>query len=876
MLRFCSALFGCTLALCPPGFRRAYGAAMRDDFATAFRDERNVHGPFGATAYALGAIADLFTTAVREYAAMLFRDFSYAIRSLRKTPSFSAVVIATLALAIGANTAVFSILHAVVLSPLPYAEPDRLIELQAELKGHPFDFSLPDFSDVVARDANDIASAAAFNRDSATLTGRGEPRTLVAISTTTGLFDTLGVRPELGRFATEADTARGAAKRIVISDALWRQTFAADRNILGRLVRLDGDPYRIIGVAPADFRQPYVGKGFQPADLWKFVPQNGAGTQFARGYHTFGAVARLTPGATLARVRATANLTTVALASKYPADDTDFAVHARSLTDSLVGSARTLLFSIFAAVGAVLLVACANVANLLLSRAASRDREFSVRIAIGATRGHIIAQLLVETFVLACGGGVLGIAIGYGAVAAFAAFHPANIPRADTVSVNGLAIAYTFGVVAFCTLAAGLAPAFASTQRDVAESLKSAGRGGDGNRGARARNALVSCEIAITLALVIAAGLVVRSFVALTAQPLGFDPSGLELVGPIEMPDKRYGTDAARLAMMDRIERRVSSTPGVAHVAWVFGAPYSKFRIGTSFTEPGHAIPIGHEPESSMASVGAAYFTTMHATLRAGRAFTDADRPASEQVAIVNESFARTFFPGGSAIGRRIVPGLSIKPGPPPARTIVGVVDDIRVSFTVPNDPEIYVPVRQFPLDESYLAVRGTAGAQAGASAAATVSAFDPLVARPDVAAMSALTAKDVATQRLSLAALCALASVALMLSLAGVFAVVSYGVTQRTHEFGIRMALGADARQIVRMVLVGALRLAAIGIVLGLFIAGAGTRLIADQLYDTQPLDPLTFGAVTLLVIVAALLAALVPASRATRVDPIVALRYE
>lgn len=870
-------LFRAALGLCPGNFRREYGTAIRDDFALAFAEERAVHGTVGALTYALGATGDLFITALREYAAMLFRDFSYAFRALRKTPSFTAVVVATLALAIGANAAVFSIVHAVVLAPLPYGDPDRLIALNALDHGTVFNFDLPDYAEIVHRNGAIFASYAAFHSERYTLTGQNEPQDLAGVQTTPRLFETLGLRPELGRFPNARETVRGAAKTVVVSDALWRTAFGADPSAIGKSVRLDGVAYRLIGIVPADFHQPQIRRGFQAADVWTFLPEDGAGTNYDRGWHSFDAVARLQPGVSLSRVAPGVDVVVRQLARRYPSEDARFSVTATSLADALVGNVRALLFAIFAAVGAVLLVACANVANLLLSRAASREREFSVRIAVGASRGRIIAQLLVETFVLAFAGGALGIALAYGVVAFFVANHPPSIPRAEFVTVDVTSILYTLGVVVFCTLAAGLAPAFASSQRDVALALKNAGRGGDASSGARARSVLVACEIAMTLALVVGAGLVVRSFIALTAQPLGFEANLVTTVGGIDIPDSRYRTDAAREAFMTRTIARLRSIPGIEGVAWAFSAPFSTSNIGTTFKIVGRPVRTGFEPGAAVDPVGPDYFRVLHGTLLGGRAFTDDDRLGSALVVIVNETLAHTFFPGRSAIGQHIVPSISLSPdNVDPTRTIVGVVADLRSSFTKQAEPEIYLPASQLPLGGSSLIVEAAPGTDPSAAVAAAVVSLDPLLPKPKVVALPSLLTHSVAVQQLTVAALTSLAFVALALSIAGIFAVVSYGVTQRTHEFGVRMALGADARQIVGMVLGGAMRLALIGIGIGLLVAGAGTRLLSDQLFDTQPLDPLTFASVTLLVIVASLIAALVPARRATRVDPIVALRYE
>ena len=876
MRRVATTFFALALAAAPPEFRREYGRAMRADFLHSFTEARTVHGAFGAATYAAGAVADLFNTALREYAAMLFRDLSYALRALRKTPSFTAVVVATLALAIGANAAVFSILDAVVLAPLPYADPSRLVEIRTNAHGTPLPASLPDYEDVRSRTSGAFSESGAFTNGFTTLTGHGTPQKLAAIAVTPGFFETLGTAPELGRFFAEHDAKRGAAAVAVLSDRLWRANFGADPQVLGTIVQLGGKPYRVAGVAPPGFRQPRMQTGFQDAALWTVLPRNGAGTEYAqRGFHGFGIVARLKPGVTVAAAATAVSGAMTALQARYPDSNALTTGTVVPLDESLVGSTRPVLFAFFAAAGAVLVVACANVANLLLSRAASRDREFAVRIAIGASRGRIVTQLLVETFALALAGGVLGVALAAGLVRGFVALHPAGIPRADAVTIDAHALLYTFGVVAFCTLAAGLAPALAAAQRDVATALGAAGRGGDAHRGARARSALVACEIATTLALVVAAGLVTRSYVALTTQPLGFEPAGITLVGPIDLPDKRYPTPQSLVAFSERALARVRAIPGVADASYGYAVPFTKTLLGTTFTVVGRPMRRGYEPQTRLGLANAGYFSTLHATFVAGRAFTPADRLGAAPVAIVNETFARRFFPGRSAIGERIVPEAAVDTSAPPPRTIVGVVRDLRSSFTKETAPTTYLPIVQLPFGSSYVVMRAS-DTRAARAAAASIAAADPLLPLPQVTAMQSLLAEDVDAQRLTVAALGTLAFVALALSLAGVFAVVSYGVTQRTHEFGVRMALGADARAIVRTVLSGAMRLAAIGIVLGLILAGAGTRLLASQLFQTEPLDPLTFGSVTALVVVAALIAAFVPARRATRVDPIVALRYE
>ncbi len=871
-----AALFRLALALCPPGFRREYGGAIASDFAIAFAEERAVRGPSAAAVYACEATIDLFATAFREYAAMFVRDLVFSLRSLRKTPSFTAVVVATLGLAIGANAAVFSILNTVVLAPLPYPHADRLVaDYSSTAEGESSVFSLPDFADLVRRNPSTFAASAAFVQAGATITGDGEPMRARALVTTPKLFEVLGVEPELGRFATEDDVRRGAAKTIVISDGLWRSRFRGDPNVVGRMVTVDGVPRRVIGVAPASFRQPVPQGGIDPIDLWQFVAEDGAGTAFAdRGFHSFRSVSRLPDGVSLQAANATAGATAGLLRARYPNDDALLSMTVGSLDESIVGRVKPVIFAIFAAVGAVLLVACANVANLLLSRAAARRGEFSIRIAVGASRGRIVGQLLVEAFALSAAGGIVGIGLAYAAIAAFERIKLESIPRADLVTVDLPSILFTLGAVAFCTFAAGIVPGLTTSTSDVATALKSAGRGGDTSRGGRARGALVAGEIAITLALVVAAGLVVRSYYALTTQPLGFDGDRVAIVGPVDISEAQVPNQSAKAAMMGRIVRAVRAVPGVESAGWGLSVPFTHSRMGVGTIVDGTTVDRSHEPDSTLAPTGTGFFEAMRATMLAGRAFAESDTAATLPVAIVNETFVRRFFPHGSALGKHVTADIALGDARPTKRTIVGVVRDLRPQFVGEAPPTIYVPSAQFAIVGSYLAIRSVTDVTTAVRAA--IASVDPLIAKPDSAPLSSLLAGDVAAQRLTVASLGTLAFIALALSLAGVFAVMSYGVTQRTHEFGIRMALGADARQILVTVLSGAARIALVGVGLGLVLAGIGTRLLVDELYETQPLDPAVFGGVAAIMIAFALFAALVPARRATRVDPIVALRYE
>jgi len=867
-----ATLFRLLLYASPRGFRAEYGTQMRGDFTDALRDTRCAHGSIAAASFALYAYADILWTGIREYARMIWRDFIFAARSLRRTPMLAFIVVATLALAVGANTTAFSILRAVVLKPLPYLNGNRLIAVQAFFDGSLGSFSLPNYADVVTGTPA-FEHTAAYVNTGATMTSGGSPMQLAGFKTTSRFFDVLGVRPELGRFFTP-DDARIAVHDIVLSDQLWRHDFHAAPAAVGSFLRLGGVPYRIIGITPAAFQQPGMRDGFDTPDYWTSLPDSGAGTQYAgRGYQAFSVIGRLRPRSSLEAARSQLAILQTRLVSKYPDPDRTIEFKAISLGDALVGSMRFVLFAMFAAVTGVLLIACANVGNLLLSRATARERELAVRMALGASRGRLIGQLLVETFTLAFIGGAAGLALAWGAVAAFGGLRPADIPRAGDVSIDGVATFYTLGVVGLCTLLAGLAPALMAASRNLSPSLKSGGRGGDASRGRVARGTLVSFEIAVTLALVVAAGLVVRSFVTLTHQRLGFVPTGVTVVGRVQIPSNRYPTDQSVAGFLTRVTARLGTLPGVKDVAWALVVPFDKTEIDSSFQFVGERFArAGEEPVAAFNAVGPQYFTALRQPIERGRAFTAADRMTTQNVVIVNGSFVKRFVPQGNVLGRRLSTGISASSGSH-VRTIVGVVSDTLPAYGISPEPTMYVPAGQVPFPNMELVVRGQVFSKL---VAAIIPAVDPLMPVPPRSSLSALMSEDAARTRLSVASVGALAFVALMLALAGIYAVVSYGVAQRTHELGVRLALGAHAANIVLEVVSREMRVAGVGVLVGIIFAGFVARAISGELYGVAPFDPLTFGVVIIAVVLASLAAALVPAWRATRVDPIVALRYE
>jgi len=866
-------MFGALAAACPPEFRNEYGATMRHDFGDRLRDARRSRGALGALAFALGAYADVLKTAAAERAAAVGRDVIFTARTLRKTPGFAAIVVLTLALAIGANATAFGILRAVVLAPLPYPDSGRLVALTGTKAGAPFALSLPDFRDLSAR-TRSFAALAAFSPRSATITGRGEPVRVPGVTTTPGLFEALGVRPLLGRTFGPSDVRPGAARTVAISEAFWRSAFNAEPGVIGKPLVLDGAAFRVIGVMPGTLRQPdFDDRELEEESFWVPLDPNSTEQRFGRGAHYFSAVGRLQPGATLAHARAELDAAFAQLAVANPVEDRGFGVAVEPAYEAIVGDVRPLLIAIFVAVAGVLLVACANVANLLLSRAASRDREFAIRTAVGASRGRLVAQQLVETFIFAALGGALGSALAAVALRAFVAAHPAGLPRIDDVRFDAPAALYTFAAVVLCTLLAGALPAFALSSRGVADALKWSGRGGDASRGARARGILVVAEVALTLALVISSALELRSFLALTAQPLGFDPRGLQAAN-VQLPSDAT-SDARVRAFLERVRERVAALPGVAAAAWCYSAPFTRRSFDLSFDFAGRRAGPGRQPSSQIDVVDENYFSTLGQRLLAGRGLRRSDM-GSERSVVVNESFAKRYFGGRNAVGGALLLGMSNDAGQKEVTAIVGVVADARSSYGVAPVPSLYLPLGLIGTPNMLLLVRSHGDGIDAAALGAAFRAADPLVARPRVKSFAGYLADDTARTRLAAASLGALAFVALALSLAGIFAVVSYGVAQRTHEFGIRMALGARARHVVAGAAGSALRLVAAGVVLGLLVAAGATHLLSGQLYGVAPLDAPTFAAVCAALVLAALLAALVPATRATRVDPAVALRCE
>jgi predicted permease len=801
-------------------------------------------------------------------------DLSYAARRLCRLPLFVLVVALTFALGIGANVAVFTVLNSVLLKPLPYRDPGRLVvfryvNTKTSMRGA--DLSVPELGDF-ATQSSTLGDVGGIVRDQATLTGIGKPVELAGLDVTPPVFSALGVQPELGRFFVAADEAHGV-RHVVISDRLWRSRFGAAADALEKPLILDGTTYQIVGVAPPGFTVPMPESGLlSEPDFIEVQPDVAPPNQ--RGAQYVGTIARLRPGVSLAGANADLTLISRRLQRTYPVE-AGLVYYLRPLDDVVFGDFKAALWTVLGAAIGILIITCANVSNMVLATASSRDREFALRYALGASSRRLGAQLLVETGLLAAIGGIIGVALAYGAIGAL---RPALgvFPRAQTIAPDGWTLAYAVAVVAATTILAGFWPMRSIAQSDLSLILKSAGRTGDASGGNSTRSALVVVEISLALALVALSGLMVRSYVAMLRSDIGIGQRGLWVSSQVTLPGARYPTLRDRSVFQQRLLTQLQALPGVDAAALGLNYPLSRIHFAFDVGIVGRRFAPGSEPIASMNAISPTYFNTMGILLLRGRVFGDRDTQTSLPVAVVNQTFERLYAPHGNAIGMQLITA-GVDQTSRATRTVIGVVRDTRDSLTEVTRPAYYVPVSQTPID--FFAVMLRSDLKRGvltAELADAVKHADPQMAAPSLQSYDDLFAGATAHTRSSGSLLGALAIIAMLLALSGIFGVVSYGVTHRYREFGVRMALGATTRNIVFDVLGRSLAVAALGVAIGLVIAAVGGRAIASQLYQLSPFDPMTFALVIALLLISVLAAAVLPAIRATRVDAAVALRCE
>ncbi len=808
-------------------------------------------------------------------------DFRYALRTLRKSPGFTLIAIATLALGIGANSAIFSVIDAVLLRPLPFPNADRLTMVWATAPQHPENNresqSYPDYADLRAQ--NHTFSALAAYTSISGIWGSGEDSEDVAgLAITPDIFDVLGSRPLLGRGFSREDEKPGAARVVVIGYSFWQRRFAGDPHVVGKQVTMASRVYTITGVMPRDWNFPIQRENVDYitplVPVFSTAPDDYVNH---RGIHFLSVVGCLKRGVDLRT--ATADLQTIAeqLAKQYPDNDADRTERAVGLQADVVGDVRPALFVLTAAVALVLLIACANVANLFLARAATREREIAIRAALGASRFQIVRQLLVETLLLAVVGGAAGLFLAWWSTDALIAMGPADLPRLDEIRVNGVVVAFTCGVALLTSLIFGLVPALQASRPQLEQSLKEASRGSTGGlRGRRLRSAFVVSQFALSLVLLVGAGLLIRSFAQLSAVRPGFDPQRVITFWQ-SLPKTRYAGLDQEVQFFDKLLPKLAALPGVVNVGAVSPLPFGGDDSSSSFTIVGQpAPPQGLEPSASHLTTNGQYFQTMRIPLISGRTFNARDRKDSSPVMMINQTFAEKHFANQNPIGQRVKIGSSDEE---PPREIVGIVATAKHgSLAEPGAPEFYVPFAQDPGRYLDIVLRTSQADSSGLDVMIrrAVHEIDSQQFVPAGKPLSRLVSQTLSRTRFNTALLGAFAAVAILLAAVGIYGVIAYNVAQRTKEIGIRIALGAVTGDVLRLVLKEGLTLALAGVAVGVCLALAGTRALAELLYGVSPTDPATFAALAVVVIAVALAASFFPARRAAKVDPIVALRYE
>jgi len=804
----------------------------------------------------------------------LWQDIRYGVRKLRKNPGFTAVAILTLALGIGPNTAIFSVVNAVLLRPLPYPEPGQLVQLRADWSGKPSTaIGSAIFVEIKAQ-SQSLARIAAYSGGDMTLTGAGSAERVVAGAVTADFFPLLGVQPALGRnFTREEDTPNGP-KAAILGHGLWQSRFGGDVDVLGRTITLNEQSHTVVGILPARFQYP---EQFQ---LWIPLALGETGAALAKygeGMILLKAIARLKPGVTLEQAQA--ELRTIAQREQSSRPDEAPVVSLVTLHEQVVGDVKRALLVLLGAVALVLLIACANVANLLLARAAARQREMAVRAALGARRLRVARQLLTESVLLSLVGGGLGLMMAFWGVRAIGQWSGASLPSMDRIGIDAWVLAFTLGVSVITGLAFGLAPAVQAWRADVNAALKEDGRGDIGGRRNWFRHLLVVSEVALALVLLIGAGLLIKSFSRLMEINPGFLTDGVltfqaTLVGGKSSPQK--------VNFVEQMVERLKAIPGVQTAAATDSLPLTDFaRIGVAEIEGRPPIDFskvkrGEVTPVSRPTVTRDYFNAMGISVKNGRAFTLQDARPPVGSVIVNEAFEKHYFPGQSAVGKRI----RLMPGPAEARwqTVVGVVRDVRQSGLAGDVmPQVYSPDLEDVDDTLSFVIRVTGNpAHLISAVRAVVAEVNPNQPLYNVMTMEQRLANTTTSRRLNTALLGSFAAVALLLAVVGIYGVMSYAVTQRRREIGVRMALGAQKSDVLELFIHGGLRLTLLGVVIGLAGAFALTRYLSSLLYSVEATDPLTFLTVAVALTGVAMLAGYIPARRAARIDPMEALRYE
>ena len=834
-------------------------------------DRLNWRSKLGLLRRSTSAFWDALCLQPRRLEDEMFQDLRFGLRILFKQKGFTVTALLTLALGIAANTSIFSLINGVLLKPLPYSEPERLVSVFENFKERSQDFvdlNAPGFIDW--RSQNTVfEEMAAYQGRGFDLTGIGEATRVFGVRASASLFPLLRINPALGRGFSAEEDVFGGNRVAVIGHQMWQERFGGMQEVLGKALTLDGHSYSVIGVMPAGFQFA----GINP-DVW--VPMAFEPWELnSRGSHNYQGIARLKPNVSQAQAQAEMNAIAMRLGGQFE-HAKGWGITLVSLQEQLVGSSRKPLLVLFGAVGLVLLIACANVANLLLARAAAREREFAIRAALGAGRGRIVRQLLLESSILAVGGALLGWGLSYLAVAAVTKFGAATFPRLEEVRLDGRALGFTVALSLITGLIFGLAPAWLATQTKLNETLKDAARGSTQNRRQRLRAGFVVAQVALAVMLLIGASLLLRSFIRLQGVDLGFQSDHI-LTASLTMPDARFpGRDAQRMTFLSRMVDRISTLPDVESAASVMGLPVAFGGASSAFYFDGQPAP---EPSAMQVAgysqISANYFETMKTPMARGRQFEARDTVTAPYVAIVNEAFVRTFLNGQEPLGKGLWVMDSQRKKP---TKIVGVVRDMRQrDITMPAKPEMYFPATQRCWADAQLVIR-THGNPTALIAALRRAALeiDPAQTIYLIRTLAELTDNAVAQRRLQMILLLVFAGLALLLSAIGIYGVMTFSVAQRTQEIGVRMSLGAQRGHVLSLILRQGMILALAGVTIGIAGAFALTRLMGSLLYEISPTDPLTFASIPFLLLAVACFASWLPAQRASRLDPLKALRHE
>ena len=807
----------------------------------------------------------------------MLQDLRYGARMLLKQPGFTLIAVLTLALGIGANTAIFSVVNAVLLRPLPYADDERLVTIWGKLPAAGVKrlyVSIPEFVDYRER-TRSFTQVGVYAGTEFTLTGRGEAERLNGAQVSANLLPLLGVNPVLGRHFLTEEHEPDHSRVVILSHASWQRRFGGDPQLIGQGITLDGANHMVVGVMPQGFRFPGA-----EAEIWRPIAITNADlSNDERGSHWLRSVARLKPGVTMAQAQAEMDVLARSLQREHPAnyeENSGWGIRLVSLRDELVEDVREALLVLLIVVGCVLLIACANVANLLLARAAARQKEMAVRATLGAGRWRLIRQLLSESTLLALAGGVLGILLALWGNDYLLKLAPADLTNSGPIEIDGRVLIFTLLVSLLTALLFGLAPAWQSSKLKLNDALKEGGRSASAGRG-RLRNLLVIGEVAVALTLLVGAGLLLKSFYCLLQVDPGFDPASV-LTMRLALSPADYSEGREQRAFYEQALDRIEALPGVQAAGVVHNMPFGGSGNSRNFSIEGlPEFPLNVDFFQASPN----YFGAMGMRVASGRFFTSGDREGQPRVAVINETLARHFFPDRNPLGRRIKVGNPT--GPFPWLSIVGVARDVKQDgLDEEARPALYVPYRQPPLPGwkvqfMFLAVR-TQSDPLGLLPAlrSAVQSLDKNQPVYRVATMEQLLARTVAARKFSMLLVVLFAAVALVLSVVGLYGVMAYTVTQRTHEIGIRTALGAQPGHVLRLVIGQGMMLALTGVAVGLAGAFGLTRLMKSLLYGVSAVDPATFAGVALLLTAVALLACWVPSRRATQVDPVVALRCD